>query len=164
MKTLSAILALLVAFPAWGNCLFRAHKGSTSQGSLGAYLYNHVTWPQKKHDTHGYFNTATGKWTPPAGQVQLSASVWVVWIGDDNGGYPNYVLKLLKNGESAYENTATGICARGVFPNTAVCQIPAWNDVASGTDSYELILYTTSAGSFIDGNAAHTWFSGACSH
>lgn len=131
---------------------FRAHLADISQRGWPALQYRPIPWQAVGYNG-GYFDLATGIWTPPAGEVIFGGQVWISQLA---WGEPkNFVAKIHKNGVGLI----AGIGLEGTFPGSMVIPISG-SDWASGKDAYQLQLYTTSD-AIVDGNPAHTWWSGS---
>ncbi len=126
------------------------------QGGFLANQYNLLLWKACRFNDDNRFDLSAGRWYAPKGLVQLSAFVWL--RSTEPAG--NYVIKVFKNGKDNFDDTGTGICAAGTFPDCVSCILPAWLDYAEAGDFYELYLYTTNAGVVVDTLSPHTWFCG----
>jgi hypothetical protein len=189
MKYIGVLLSVITlshasAFAA-APCGFRVHKaGQTQMGGFQMNAYARdtnskslLTWaPTNSVGAFDYglrFNN--GIWTPvKTGEqprmVSFSGQIWISWNGNHrDGGYnvPNFVAKIIKNG---YAGCANGKCAQdviagigvpGTFPSSMVIPF-AGTDLAQPGDTYQVFLYTTNPDAWVDGNKAHTWFSGVC--
>lgn len=164
-----------------GPCGFRVHKnGKTQYGGFinGDYARTGNTstldWAAtsspNSFDVGGRF--AGGKWTPvapgePERLVTLSGQIWISYGGINiNGGVPNFVVKIIKNGYGCTngpcaQSVFAGIGTPGSWPQSFVIPF-AGTDLAKPGDYYQVFLYTTNPAAWVDGNPAHTWFSGVC--
>lgn len=145
------------ANPAWVLNGFYAHKNSSNQTGLADSVYTKLTFGTEKFDLGGCFNTTNSRWTPPAGLVQLNAFVFIA-SGAKASGSSFYVAKIIKNGVT---DVAAGPgAANPGTPTTASTNVSAV-DQANGTDYYEVFLFViTDTTVTVDGNLAHTHFSG----
>lgn len=139
---------------------FYAHKNGVDQTGMTHNAYTKVTFGTEKFDIGGLFDTTNSRWTPPAGLVQLNVSLW--WSAHaQSTSSPSFVLKIIKNG-SADVFAGVGTAVSG-YPGTAIAHV-AGVDLATGTDYYEVFAFgisDTAANNLqIDGNMAHTHFSG----
>ena len=152
---------------------FRAHKGGTSQTACLTSNYTPVCFSVCDYNDGGYFNLKTGLWTPPAGLVLLSCNVWCSANFAMPPTDPNTIVscnvcakfrKTPDNGVSWYDLTACPGWTPAGFTRTAGA-VMCGMDYASGTEAYQLIMFTTSIDGgndvTIDGNHAHTWWCGA---
>jgi len=121
---------------------FSAHKnGSTQSLSTGSFLP--VSFGTERYDLRGDF--ASSAWTPPAGLIHMNASVSV------NTQITNgIVISIFKNGVEF---------ARGDQPVSTNATGVAAQDIASGTDVYDVRCFTGTA-TDINGGAALTYFQG----
>lgn len=136
---------------------FSANKNFSSQSSWTPNTYNQITWPSEEYDQGGRFD---GRWWKPVNTgeadalVIFSGQIWLQAGAYISGG--NYVAKLFKNGAGF----RAPIFSVGSFADTGVIVLSA-QDVAKAGDYYDWQFYTTYANTVIDGDPAHTWFSGA---
>lgn len=139
---------------------FYAHKNGVNQTGMPTAAYQKVTFGTEKFDVGGLFDTTNSRWTPPAGLVQLNTSLY--WVAHAKAtASPVFTVKIIKNGGA---DVAAGIGTPVVgFPGIAIAHVSCV-DQATGTDYYEVYAYATSdtpANDLaIDGNMAHTHFSG----
>lgn len=108
---------------------FAADKGGTAQGSLAAGQEHTVTWPNAARNFGGYFNPATGRFTPPAGRVDLQATVLMSGL---DAGVNNYVA-IKRNGvlwQTTYFHGGPGQASGTVVVSGAEC---------TGTDYFEVV-------------------------
>jgi microcystin-dependent protein len=131
---------------------FRAHKNGVTQTGIASATYTKVTFGTEDYDRGGYYDAANSRWTPPAGLVHLDARAWI------NAGMTattSFALHVYKNGALFRTQWLTS-SANGVD-----AAIVNFDDVASGTDFYELFVYlsSTTTGQ-IYGAADYTFFSG----
>lgn len=126
---------------------FRAHKNGVNQSITSAPLK--LTFGTEAYDIGGYYDTATSRWTPPPGIVHLTASMMT---GPMTAATQE--LRILKNG---------ALFSRSVNSNYSQFdgQTVVADDVASGSDYYEVECYLTTAGALIaDGRPDITYFEG----
>ena len=107
-----------------------------------------VTFGTEVYDRGSCYDTANSRWTPPAGIVHLDAHLWFGG-GLTAGGTQN--LYVYKNG--------TGIVDQAVVSSAADGMTIGWDDVANGTDYYELWMQCAGNGG-LAGNTLFTFFSG----
>lgn len=140
---------------------FYAHKNGTDQTGLIHGAYTKITFGTERFDVGGFYDTTNSRWTPPAGLVQLNAHIWCSQNAASTST-PTFVAKIIKNG-SADVGAGVGTAQVGA-PGLAFANVSCV-DNASGTDFYEVQFFFTSSTAAnngnIDGNAAHTHFSGA---
>lgn len=119
---------------------------SANQTGISSATSTKVNFNTEANDVGGYYDNATNyRWTPPAGPVRLSGSAHI--SGATTGG--NAQLHIRKNG-SDFKSTIYLVDASGeAFPNLTC------NDVANGTDYYELFVRATSGGT--NTVNANTW-------
>jgi hypothetical protein len=136
---------------------FSVHKNLTNQTGLTHNAYTPVTWGAEGFDVGGYF--ASNAWTPPAGRIQLNASIFCTGGAASSSGV--FVVSILKNGSFLKEGVGTAIAGLAGFAIAHVSCV----DIASGSDAYTVSFFYTSAlganDGVIDGSPAHTHFSGA---
>lgn len=105
---------------------FRASL-SADQTGIASSTATAIALNQEAFDNGGYFDIATGRWTPPSGPVRLSGNLQAVNVTAGNVAY----ALLLKNGSIIAE--CGGVCVSGVVLANADIV-----DVANGTDYYQL--------------------------
>jgi hypothetical protein len=132
------------------RAMFSVHKGGTDQTGIVSNTPTLITWSTEANDVGGYF--ASSKWTPPAGGVRLNASLFI------SAGLTVSTLTILyiyKNG-AAWKQFLT----YGAISESNGVSVTA-NDVANGTDYYEVYLYMPSATTgTVSGNALYSYFMG----
>jgi hypothetical protein len=150
---------------------FSAHKNGVSQGGCPNLLYVPVTFSAVEFDNGCLFDTTNSWWKPPAGLVLLSANVWINAGAKYLDNYPGDGYSQCAKFHRSPDNGVTWEQVRANpgwnpagYPSTGgstMCTVA----MASGTDLFQLRMYTTSqdggSSCVIDGNPAHTWFSGA---
>jgi len=135
---------------------FGASKNFVSQTNWTPNVYNLIEWPKITFNAGNRFD---GRWFTPvqAGEtdalVHFGGQIWLQANAPVHGG--NYVAKLHKNGVGF---RAPIFCV-GSFPNTGVITLNT-HDIAKAGDRYEWLFYTTFANTLMDGDDAHTYFSG----
>jgi hypothetical protein len=166
--TLNSQLTLLTI---GGGLGFRFNKNGTAQTGISNNLYTRVTWSTTVFNTTGAALTSN-TWTAPyAGLLLLSAHGWcsLNCLNTPDSGSPTFVLKFIKNsasGDCSGLDVTAGIGnpALGGGANGAATVVPVIDQAAAG-DVYELCVFATSSDSGndiqLDGNHAHTWWSGA---
>lgn len=147
----SAVAA--VAAAAAAKVVFVATKNGTNQTGVVTATWTKVTFSTEVFDEGGHFDTATGRWTPPAGRYRVAGQAeFAAGVVDQ----ASFAVAIYKNGVSHRQNTrhASGTAALS-------------NDVgaiveANGTDYFEFWVYGGGAGNkTLDGDAARTWFEGS---
>lgn len=137
----------------YGDISFLANKNGVAQ-SLTDETWAKLTFGTETFDNGGYYDTATSRWTPPAGTYLINGRWGTSAFGPANlGGIGIYV-----NGSRVYSNfIADGNGAREF--TVAITQIMSLN----GTDYVELWGYVNTASSpqDVDGAAEFTTFSGS---
>ena len=132
---------------------FHAHKNGTNQTGIVTNTETKVTWSTELFDVGSYF--ASSKWTPPAGKVFVSATVW---FSNSNlvDGSKIYCV-LYKNG-SAYKYGTQDIVGYG---NTGTSSAVTVVDTANGTDYYEVYALADGSGNkTVNGATTVTYFQG----
>lgn len=145
-----------------GPAAFYAHKNSSNQSGLTHNAYTKITFGTARSNIGNYFDTTNSRWTPPAGPVQLNASIFVTSGAATSSG--TFTVKITKNAGPADVGAGVGTAIVGLA-GFAIAHV-ACVDVASGTDYYEANFFYTSAlaanDGVVDGNPVHTHFSGMC--
>jgi hypothetical protein len=137
-----------VTGPMLSKDAFNATKNATQTLTSGALTK--VTFGSTTVNTNSYFSTANSRWTPPAGNVVLSANVVVDNINKSivQIGY------IYKNGAKIYQGSAFGVAQL----TSATLQLTAI-DNANGTDYYEVWVNATGTPSISNDGTAN-WFMG----
>jgi hypothetical protein len=152
-------MAILSAFHVW-----------LPANVVGGFVYpgyNALPWGKSgsiDYNIGGHFDTSTGQWTPPHGLVVLSSQVWA------RLGLANKLLdtKVVQGGDTTFQKTRTAIGSEGSYDGaglrdtTYLCSLPGVQMVSNGYSSFELLFSCEDTGITIDGNAAHTYWSGVC--
>ncbi len=133
------------------NATFLATKNGADQTGVADAVFTLVTFPTEIRDVGGHF--ASNGWTPPAGCVVLSASVFA-----EGTGLFTQVTAIYKNGSILAGGTVytgdPGFSAKDV----------TIEDVANGSDVYTVYGYadvSSGTGTFMGSlGAAFTFFSG----
>lgn len=114
-------------------------------------VHSAVPWDMENLDNGSYFDTGTGRWTPPAGLVLLHAAIQVAPDETNDG-----VLYV-----QIYKNDGANVSlSSGVFiphGTTALSAFVEFLDVANGEDEYYVV--TDYAGTAVGGNLA-SYFDG----
>jgi len=135
-----------------GKPAFSAHKNGTDQTGITSGANTKITFGTEAYDIGSYYDAANSKWTPPAGRVALSATLYVTAnVVDGN----LYLGMIFKNGglyKIRYEVSANAV-TQGV---SVYCE-----DDANGTDSYEVYFNGAGAGNkTISGQTFDSYFQG----
>lgn len=147
--------AYILINPSYVAPCFRAHKNGTDQSGVAYLTFTKVTFGTEAFDQGGYYDTATSKWTPPAGKVLVTTNITLsAGMVDQQTLYG----VIYKNGAALAQNNAhlSGTNAKGVSVSVI--------DSANGTDYYEAYVYVTTGTpppTTIDGLAIRTYFQGA---
>lgn len=148
---------------------FYFDKNGSNQTGLTTGVYNRITWSTTKFNTTT--NALSGNlWTAPvAGLIYFNASIWcsLNCLNTPNSGNPIFVVKIIKNsaGTCNGSDVFAGVGAPGLGGgvNQATAQANGV-DQAAANDVYEVCVFPTSSDAMndvqIDGNAAHTHWSG----
>lgn len=126
---------------------FRAHKSATQMTTNGDWTL--LTFPVEAYDQGGYYNPATSRWTPPSGMIHIDAAVYLSNLTSGN----LTSLAIYKNGTMLEVGSA--INSYTVEGNQISC-----DDVANGTDYYEVVVYALGGGPIVDADTVNTFFSG----
>lgn len=146
--------AASAAAAAVAKVAFVATKNGTDQTGVVTVTWTKVTFSTEVFDAGGHFDTATGRWTPPAGRYRVAGQAEFTAAGMVDQA--PFAVAIYKNGVSHRQNTrhASGTAALS-------------NDVgaiveANGTDYFEFWVYGGGAGNkTLGGDAARTWFEGS---
>ena len=156
--------------------MFRVDKNGTAQNGLANLTYTKLTWARALINDGSYFDLANGVYRPPTGaRIWLSANVWAGanCKSPNNSPYEgyNFTIKIIKN-NGVYDQNGVTWDQAGVgwepagYTNTAGACIGGFADVVTDGDYYDLRAYTTSTDGTniveVDGNPAHTAWSGMC--
>lgn len=130
---------------------FSANKAATNQTSIASTTPTKVTFGAEDWDTGSYFDTTNSRWTPPAGKVRLSASVFASTITTSS----EQILAIYKNGSVLRQvDTSNGATS---FTGLSITIL----DSANGTDYYEVyVTLTTGSTATINGGVTLTYFQG----
>jgi len=146
-------VTLFSGSPVIGNASFKANKNGTDQTGILPSTPTVVTYTNEVWDYGGYYDATASAWTPPAGLVELSASMAVSNnVVDQN----SYVSSILKNGSGIglerYRSSGTGVLSCPIY----------LLDEANGSDVYTVSFIGGGAGNkTLDGSIVETWFSGS---
>ena len=129
---------------------FHAYKNGTNQTGISNSVYTKVTFPTELYDRGGFYDPALSRWTPPAGLIHIDARAWTTGgTGGSSAG-----LHLYKNGiifKSGWELSFVGSQGHEI----------SVDDVANGTDYYEIYVYIPSASTAaVVGTLGYTYFCG----
>lgn len=149
----TAFVTAAVAASGAGLASFSAHKNGTDQTGILTATATKLTFGTESYDVGSFYDTTNSKWTPPAGKVQISATVYVTaGIVDQQ----QFQLFLYKNGaffKSGLVCVGSGTTPAGAFLNVT--------DAAGGTDYYELYFIGQGAGNkTVDGQSYNSYFQG----
>jgi hypothetical protein len=128
---------------------FHAHKNGVAQ-AITTSIHNKLTLGFELYDQGGHYDTTLSRWTPPAGIVHISAGVYVS-TGTTANTY--VIAAIFKNG---------GNFKQGVIltPTTHGGSQVSVDDVANGTDYYELHVWAAGTALSVDGSGTNTFFCG----
>lgn len=131
---------------------FFANKNGTNQTGILSATVTKVTYTTETSDVGSYYDATNSKWTPPAGAVLIGAVVnAIAGVVDQNRGQ----LRIYKNG--------TPLTIKTTSPSGAqFCPIDIMaNDIANGTDYYEIYFYLEGPGNkTIEGAVEQAYFFG----
>lgn len=128
---------------------FSAHNNSVAQ-SIPDATFTKVNFSTEKYDVGSAF--ASSSWTPPARPVQMNAQVFIplATVG------MAITVAIRKNGVEYKRGLQTIVTSAGAQAVSVVCQ-----DVANGTDVYDVWVFQDSAGAAdTAGTATVTYFQG----
>jgi hypothetical protein len=148
---IAAAVAAAVATVTAARPYFSVHKNGVDQTGLLPATETKITFATEIEDVGGYF--ATSRWTPPAGIVELKASVaFTAGLVDQEV----YFVGIYKNGsvfKYGQQSRESGAASLAVSINVY--------DRANGGDFYEVYAAGTGAGNkTVAGTAVNTWFQG----
>jgi hypothetical protein len=130
---------------------FRAHKNGVNQTGVVSGQYTKVTFGTEEYDRGGYYNPTLSRWTPPAGLIHIDARAWCYQMSAAS----SFGLHIYKNG-ALYKHQWISASQAGSDGAIVNC-----DDIASGTDYYELFVYLTSATTgIVHGAVDYSYFSG----
>jgi Collagen triple helix repeat (20 copies) len=127
---------------------FRAHKNGVQQTGIPANIATKLSFGTEVYDVGGFYNPGTGRWTPPLGIVHIDGMVWF-----SAGVSGTAQIGVWKNGV---------ILARAVntSPSSSDGVLVSVDDVANGTDYYEIFALVSGANAVVNGTPELTFFSG----
>lgn len=136
---------------------FSAHKSGTDQTGVASGVPTKVTFPVEAFDTHGYFDTATGRFMPKVpGKYQINGVVTFQSAALNAAVY----CIIFKNGVAHKLGCVTrwgNMTGAAALASSVAVVVEA-----NGTDYFELYAYQdTGANNTITGVASDTHFSGA---
>ena len=162
-------VATAAQLPATGGLGFQFNKGGTNQTGLTNNAYNRLTWSTTLFNTTGAA-LSSNTWTAPiTGIMIMSFSIFCdSCLNTPNSGSPTFDGKFIRNSAGTCNgndiNAVLGGPSLGGASNTAFSSGAAVISVTAG-DLIELCTFPTSVDAandvIIDGNKAHTWWSGA---
>lgn len=151
---------------------FKAHLNGISQPNCPTLAYTPVIMRAAPINDGGSYDLVHNWWKPPAaGLVVMNANVWIQaharppsTIPGDGFEQCAKIHVSRDNGVSWQQLEASPGWEPAGYTNTGASQVSGCEDEADGTTLYQLRMYTTSdtGGNdcVIDGNPAHTWFTG----
>lgn len=130
---------------------FAAHKNGTDQTGVANITHTKVTFTTELFDVGGYYDAGNSKWTPPAGLVQLSLTLYMQGMDATGLVQP----EIYKNG--AILKAAVNYQSRADGGGTITIV-----DQANGTDYYEAYVVTSTAttATVYGAQITHSHFSG----
>lgn len=150
---------------------FRANFGGPDFPNIPDEQYTTLLYDTLAFDEGACFNKATGEWCPDIETPSLVSLGLQTWLDAGAGGQnAQFVSKVVKSNSEAtppYE-TVDVIAPIGVLcaqPGVAIVG-GSGIDLCKPGDRYKVILWANSATGptgldTVNGNPAHTWFSGA---
>lgn len=137
-----------------GNPSFQAYKSSDQTGIVAGATATQITFDTEEWDIGGYYDTGASKWTPPAGKVRLSATLYA--SAALVASTTKIILILYKNGAS-YKNLSRYTSADTVGGITG----STLSD-ANGTDYFQIYAVFNDAGGTktVQGLIQSTYFCG----
>ena len=111
---------------------FRAHKNGVNQTGIVVGAITKLTFGTEVYDRGAFYDPALSRWTPPAGLVHIEGAVWY-----SAGMTGNASVGILKNGVTLVRTVNNS-------PQSSDGVVVAVDDIASGTDYYELFALTVS--------------------
>lgn len=134
------------------NYGFRANKNATDQTSITHDVQTKITFTTEVFDIGGYYDATNSKWTPPAGRVLLTSTLyWTtnVVIGDGSAVY------IYKNGSAMSQDLLYAAKTASVQVKSVVI------DDANGTDYYEVYGLVSGIGPYtVNGTVSLSYFAG----
>jgi hypothetical protein len=128
---------------------FRAHKNGVNQ-SIPNNTYTKVTFTTEDYDKGGYYDAANSRWTPPAGTVHFDGRMWLSGLTASI----SFGAHIYKNGVQLKEQWQT---SGGSGTDATIVNL---DDVANGTDYYELFCIIQTGTGSIYGISTLSYFSG----
>ncbi len=134
---------------------FSAHKNGTDQTGISPSTLTKITFGTEAWDVGTYYDTATSRWTPPAGKVRINAAVFPSANTVDAA---QNLLYVYKNGSAL---RALMSVQAGATQNELLLSGTLLDD-ANGTDYYEIYFQGNGAGNkTVSGLATSTYFQGS---
>lgn len=129
---------------------FKATKGGTNQTGVVDSTETLVTFGTEVYDVGGHF--ASNAWTPPAGKISMTAQIY--FTGTISAG----ALCIV----TIYRNSVLFAYSQHAANANSGCMSVTVDDVANGTDPYEVRVYidVSSGTATIGGAADKTYFCG----
>ena len=141
--------------PSWALVArgFRATKGGTDQTGIVQGLgtvYTKITFTTEDYHQGGFYDAPNSRWTPPAGTIHIDVCLYCA------SASAGAMLRA-----SVYKNEVIFKVGTAAGPGTHTFGQVSFDDVASGTDYYEVYLTHNSTGTIpIFGDTSFTFFSG----
>lgn len=131
---------------------FSAHKNGTDQTAIASAVWTKVTFTTESVDSGNYYDAANSKWVPAAGIVSMNAAVFFnANVVDGNEFY----VAIYKNGSQLKLGMFVASNTVNIAPQVTC------DDVANGTDYYEVYCIGNGAGDkTIGGSALVSYFQG----
>lgn len=131
---------------------FVATKNGVDQTGIGIGPATKLTFGTEVFDDGGLYDAAQSRWTPSAGTVVLSATIFILSGGTAGA---NQSLSIHKNGIALRSSTAQS------GTNTQCTVAIMVVDLANGTDFYELFINPVTGSTVsVYGNIGATYFQG----
>lgn len=152
LRVAQAIDAQVPVTTAFG---FSAHKNAVAQTGIVSNVPTKLTFGTELYDLGSYYDTATSRWTPPAGIVHIDAGLYFTsgLVASSNAS-----ISVYKNGVQYKQRTEAMPTADGGIGISI-------NDNASGTDYYEIFALGSSGSTItVNGGITLTFFMGHVIH
>lgn len=130
---------------------FSADKGGSNQSVIGSSTPVKLTFGNENYDVGSYYDSTNSIWTPSAGYIAFSATIYVTSTGTS---LSDVFLICYKNGvayRQGWENPDSGRDGRSLY----------FEDLASGSDYYEIYVSVgASSGGSVIGDTVKSYISG----